>query len=87
MVVVSVVVCEVVGVVQEEVALQEVEGLVMVCEEGMLFPVLGLCMVQLNSGATNSVLLKFAVGLCTQIFCLVKESSVHTHREEGKVEK
>jgi hypothetical protein len=32
-VVVSVVVCEVVGVVQEEVALQEVEGLVMVCEE------------------------------------------------------
>jgi hypothetical protein len=36
-VVVSVVVCEVVGVVQEEVALQEVEGLVMVCEEGMLF--------------------------------------------------
>jgi hypothetical protein len=36
-VVVSVVVCEVVGVVQEEVALQEVEDLVMVCEEGMLF--------------------------------------------------
>lgn len=34
--VVSVVVCEVVGVVQEEVALQEVEGLVMVCVEGVV---------------------------------------------------
>jgi hypothetical protein len=44
-VVVSVVVCEVVGVVQEEVALQEVEGLVMVCEEGMLFFVLCLFIV------------------------------------------
>jgi len=39
------VVCEVVGVVQEEVALQEVEGLVMVCEEGMLFFVLCLFIV------------------------------------------
>jgi hypothetical protein len=44
-VVVSVVVCEVVGVVQEEVALQEVEGLVMVCEEGTLFFVLCLFIV------------------------------------------
>jgi len=44
-VVVSVVVCEVVGVVQEEVALQEVEGLVMVCEEGMLFFVFCLFIV------------------------------------------
>jgi len=44
-VVVSVVVCEVVGVVQEEVALQEVEGLVMVCEEGTLFFVFCLFIV------------------------------------------
>jgi hypothetical protein len=44
-VVVSVVVCEVVGVVQEEVALQEVEALVMVCEEGMLLFVLCLFIV------------------------------------------
>jgi hypothetical protein len=44
-VVVSVVVCEVVGVVQEEVALQEVEGLVMVCEEGMLLFLLCLFIV------------------------------------------
>lgn len=44
-VVFSVVVCEVVGVVQEEVAHLEFEGLVMVCEEGMLFFVFGLFIV------------------------------------------